>query len=95
MLCIVITELGEKGGWYKYDYYHKYDASLDMVNDTVARVDAHAMSAQEFRFKYERTYTPVVISNSQTSWQANEKWTLHVSILLHITTLLLTSAPLQ
>ena len=57
---------------------------MDAVNDTVPRIDAHAMSPEEFIQKYEKNYIPVVITNSQSHWQAQEKWTLHVCIQLFL-----------
>lgn len=36
------------------------------------------VSNEEFIEKYEKTYTPVIITNSQNDWLAKEKWTLDV-----------------
>lgn len=33
------------------------------------------MSPEEFIEKYEKIYKPVVITNAQTNWKANHKWT--------------------
>ena len=44
------------------------------------RVDARKVSTAEFMAKYERTYTPCVVTHAQDNWQANKKWTFPVKI---------------
>jgi hypothetical protein len=48
--------------------------------DNIDRIDINSFSQQEFIDKYEKTYTPVIIQNSQRDWLANEKWTLDVKL---------------
>ena len=48
------------------------------------RVDARKVSTAEFMAKYERTYTPCVVTHAQDNWQANKKWTFPVKIILHL-----------
>lgn len=46
------------------------------MKDTIPRIDAREVSLEEFREKYERTYTPVVITHLQDGWLAEQKWTM-------------------
>ncbi|XP_041365677.1 bifunctional arginine demethylase and lysyl-hydroxylase JMJD6-like [Gigantopelta aegis] len=66
----------DKAGWYKENYAHTFDVSLSSVKDNVERVDASRVSCQEFVEKYEKTYTPVVVTHAQDDWNAQTKWTL-------------------
>ncbi|XP_052802227.1 bifunctional arginine demethylase and lysyl-hydroxylase JMJD6-like [Mya arenaria] len=66
----------EKNGWYKHDYHKNFDLSPSLVNDNVQRVDARETTLEEFREKYEKTYTPVVVTHAQDEWLADQKWTL-------------------
>ena len=74
----------EPDGWTKFDYYRTFDLSLDKVKDDMERVDARKVSTAEFMAKYERTYTPCVVTHAQDNWQANKKWTFPVKIILHL-----------
>ncbi|XP_053388650.1 bifunctional arginine demethylase and lysyl-hydroxylase JMJD6-like [Mercenaria mercenaria] len=70
-------ELGtDPDGWYKNGYHETIDLSKSSVKDNVERVDARSITIEEFREKYEQTYTPVVITHLQDDWQAGQKWTL-------------------
>ncbi|XP_071116179.1 bifunctional arginine demethylase and lysyl-hydroxylase JMJD6-like [Haliotis cracherodii] len=67
---------GEKNGWYKYNFCNKFDLSLSLVKDNVIRVDVSKVSHAEFVEKYEKTYVPVVLTEAQSSWDAQRKWSL-------------------
>ncbi|XP_074659877.1 bifunctional arginine demethylase and lysyl-hydroxylase JMJD6-like [Tubulanus polymorphus] len=69
-------ELNEKHAWYKLDFANNFDTDPSKVVDNVERVDSRRVSPREFIEKYERTYTPVVITHEQDDWLAREKWTL-------------------
>ncbi|XP_005109011.1 bifunctional arginine demethylase and lysyl-hydroxylase JMJD6-A [Aplysia californica] len=64
----------ESHGWHKHNYAERFDLSKSTVSDNVERVDASQLSIEEFQEKYEKTYTPVVITNCQTDWAASYKW---------------------
>ena len=68
----------DKAGWYKENYAKTFDVSLSSVKDNVERVDASRVSYQEFVEKYEKSYTPVVVTHAQDGWNAETKWTLEV-----------------
>ncbi|KAL8614245.1 Bifunctional arginine demethylase and lysyl-hydroxylase JMJD6-A [Nucella lapillus] len=75
--CKARPELSsEKHGWYCNHYAETFDLSLGTVKDNVERVDATQLSLDEFVSRYERTYTPVVLTHGQRDWPANYKWTL-------------------
>lgn len=65
-------------GWYKNAYHETLDLSFSSVKDNVERVDGSNITLEEFRERYERTYTPVVITHVQDDWLAEQKWTLEV-----------------
>ncbi|KAL4225462.1 jumonji domain-containing protein 6 [Mactra antiquata] len=66
----------ENDGWYKHNYHDTLDISKSLVKDNVERIDSRKTTVEEFREKYEKTYTPVVITHSQDEWLATQKWTL-------------------
>lgn len=75
--CKARPELSsEKNGWYSNNYSETFDLSFATVKDNVERVDATKLSIEDFISRYERTYTPVVLTNLQGDWPANYKWTL-------------------
>lgn len=82
ILYIIIVHSPElckdPNGWYTYNYAENFDLRKEKVKDNVQRIDASQMSAEEFREKYEQTYTPVVITNCQKDWAASYKWNLRV-----------------
>lgn len=63
-------------GWYKNAYHENFDLSNALVKDNVERLDVRNTTIEEFQEKYERTYTPVVLTHVQDDWQAEQKWTL-------------------
>lgn len=69
----------EINGWDRFNYAKTFDCGLHTVNDNVDRVDARYVSEEEFREKYEKTYTPCVIVNDQLEWPARKKWSINVS----------------
>lgn len=44
--------------------------------DNCPRISANVCSVEEFICDYEIPYKPVVITDTQIGWRANEKWTL-------------------
>lgn len=57
----------------------KYATNFDeflKCNDNVDRISENEVTPEEFIEKYEKIYKPVVITNVQTNWKANHKWTL-------------------
>ena len=77
-LHLIISELSEKHGWYRLDYAKNFDLSYDTYKDNVAIVDGLTTSCEEFIEKYEKTYTPCIITGLQKHWMANIKWTKEV-----------------
>ena len=78
-MVICITELSsDPDGWYKHGYSETIDLSKSAVKDNVERVDARTITIEEFQERYERSYTPVVVTHLQDDWQAEQKWTLDV-----------------
>jgi len=69
-------ELKGEEAWNKHQYQQIYDTSLVSMNDNVKRIDYLKVTHEEFVEKYEKPSIPVVITNSQTDWLANQKWTL-------------------
>ncbi|XP_049882958.1 bifunctional arginine demethylase and lysyl-hydroxylase PSR [Pectinophora gossypiella] len=68
-------ELADKYQWTALKYAGNFDEFLKF-DDNVDRIDANEVSPEEFIDKYEQIYKPVVITNVQTNWKANHKWTL-------------------
>ncbi|KAK7099233.1 bifunctional arginine demethylase and lysyl-hydroxylase JMJD6-A-like [Littorina saxatilis] len=66
----------EKNGWHCHNYVENFDLSFSSVKDNVERADASKLSTDEFIRRYEKTYTPVVLTNTQVDWTANYKWNL-------------------
>lgn len=62
--------------WTKYNYFKNFDLSHENLPDRIDRIDCATYSQAEFIENYERPYKPVILTNSQADWQANEKWTL-------------------
>ena len=81
-LFFLISELSEKHGWYKLDYAKSFDLSYDTYKDNVPIVDGLTTSCEEFIEKYEKTYTPCIITGLQKHWMANIKWTKEVCAVL-------------
>nr|ALS04439.1 bifunctional aminoacyl-tRNA synthetase [Acartia pacifica] len=69
-------ELSSQDHWIQYRLSETFDLSWDSVNDTVDRIHAADVSAEEFIEKYERPYKVVSILGCQDEWQAKYKWTL-------------------
>jgi len=67
-------ELSDSHGWSKHNYAENFDAHPKLVHDNVERINAEHISVEEFQDKFERTYTPVVITNCQADWAATYKW---------------------
>jgi hypothetical protein len=51
------------------------------VPDGLERVDARYLSVEEFINRYEKSYTPVVITHLTDEWPAKKKWTIKVCVL--------------
>lgn len=62
--------------WQKYNYYKTFDLSKENLPDNIDRIDVSNYSIEEFIKNYEKPYKPVILTNSQVDWQANEKWTV-------------------
>lgn len=77
----LLTELSsEKHGWHCLNYAETFDLSLSSFRDNVERIDVSKVSTEEFVTRYEKTYTPAVLTNVQEDWPAKYKWTLDVSL---------------
>lgn len=72
----LLKELKEED-WAKYNYYKHFDLT-ENVPDNIDRIDCETYSYQHFMENYEKVYKPVILTNSQSDWQASEKWTLNV-----------------
>ena len=68
----------DQQAWERFNYYDEFDLSWDKVKDTVPRVDGAKLTGDDFIDQYEKLYKPAMVTNAQTKWQANEKWTLKV-----------------
>lgn len=69
-------ELKTAEEWVRFNYHQTFDQhSFTSVNDTLERVDADKISAEEFIEKYEKPGIPCVIVNCENNWQALKKWT--------------------
>lgn len=75
------SELKTDEDWHKLNYYKNFDLSYENLPDNIDRIDANQCSVEEFIENYESKSKPVIICNSQTDWQAKEKWTLDVRIV--------------
>lgn len=68
-------ELADKAAWTAHKYANHFEEYLK-CNDNVERINESEVSPHEFIDKYEKIYKPVVITNVQTAWKANTKWTM-------------------
>jgi len=68
-------ELKGESGWRGFHYQEWFD-TVAPINDTVPRIDYDQVSQEEFVNKYELPGLPVVITNAQSKWQAQQKWTI-------------------
>ncbi|CAH0405130.1 unnamed protein product [Chilo suppressalis] len=68
-------ELTNKQQWTALKYAENFEEFLK-CNDNVERVDSNKVSQEDFIEKYEKIFRPIVITNVQTHWKANHKWTL-------------------
>ncbi|XP_045497092.1 bifunctional arginine demethylase and lysyl-hydroxylase PSR [Colias croceus] len=68
-------ELADKHQWTALKYATNFEEFLK-CKDNVDRIDVNIVPPEEFIEKYEKIYKPVVITNVQTNWRANHKWTL-------------------
>lgn len=71
----MFSELADKHQWTALNYMNNFEEFLK-CNDNVDRIDVNVATPEEFIEKYEKIYKPVVITNVQTNWRANHKWTL-------------------
>ncbi|CAG0903791.1 unnamed protein product, partial [Cyprideis torosa] len=69
-------ELSSRNLWCAEEYYKTLDLSPASVRNDVIRISCDEVSRAEFIEKYEKTYTPIVITDVQKSWAANTRWTL-------------------
>lgn len=70
-----VAELADKYQWTALKYATSFDGFLK-CNDNVDRISENEVTPNEFIEKYEKIYKPVVITNVQTNWKANHKWTI-------------------
>ncbi|XP_004923869.1 bifunctional arginine demethylase and lysyl-hydroxylase PSR [Bombyx mandarina] len=68
-------ELVDKHQWTILKYHNNFTEFLQ-CKDNVDRISAIQVTPEEFIEKYEKIYKPVVITDVQTNWKANYKWTL-------------------
>ncbi|CAL8106528.1 unnamed protein product [Calicophoron daubneyi] len=67
---------GSSKFWMCHGYADTFDLSLNSFPDHCPRLDSKNASLEQFREEYERIRKPVVITNDQTDWPANKKWTV-------------------
>ena len=78
---LLIIELKTDEAWHKFNFYSNFDERFCRnLPDNIERIDARQVSVDQFIDKYERPYKPCIITNTQTSWTAPEKWTLKVRL---------------
>lgn len=70
----MFSELADKHQWTALKYASNFEEFLK-CKDNVDRIDVNTCTPDEFIEKYEKIYKPVVITNVQTNWRANHKWT--------------------
>ncbi|XP_031335911.1 bifunctional arginine demethylase and lysyl-hydroxylase JMJD6 isoform X3 [Photinus pyralis] len=68
-------ELTTKEAWTAQGYLECFQKFWEFT-DNCDRIDCTEASYAEFVDKYERPYKPVVLTNAQLKWNANQKWTL-------------------
>lgn len=61
--------------WSCSRYCERFD-DFKKFEDNVERIDGSVVSSEEFIEKFESKYKPVVITNVQQDWKAQQKWTL-------------------
>ncbi len=69
--------------WDCRNYSKSFDLSYDNLTDNIERIDYNEVSLNEFIEKYEIPSKPVIITNAQTGWKAQEKWTLEVMNIIY------------
>ncbi|KAF2898938.1 hypothetical protein ILUMI_07236 [Ignelater luminosus] len=68
-------ELNTKESWTSQGYAQSYSNFWEFT-DNCERIDAAETTHDDFVRQYEIPYKPVVLTNCQIGWKANEKWTL-------------------
>uniref|UniRef100_A0A915LBM5 JmjC domain-containing protein n=1 Tax=Romanomermis culicivorax TaxID=13658 RepID=A0A915LBM5_ROMCU len=63
-------------GWETLNLYQRFDCDIDKCRDDLERINGSVFSVEKFVEKYERPNIPVILTNVQLDWQANEKWTI-------------------
>lgn len=72
------SELHEKHAWRMMNCANSFHVHPEDIEsrDVLERIDINQVSEKEFIDVYEKNYRPVVIRNAQTTWVANDKWTV-------------------
>lgn len=81
-------ELHDRHAWRMMNFASNFrirPEDIIKANDRLERIDYNKVSELDFINTYEKNYRPVVITNAQTTWIANEKWTLEVWNFILIT----------
>lgn len=74
-LLLPNLELSSSQLWTELNYAKNFE-EFQQFEDNVERVHAPDVDLQEFIDRYEKSYTPVVITGLQEGWKAQTKWTL-------------------
>ena len=77
---IIFAELAGQHAWHYLSLW-KYEEIISLkVNDHLERVDSRFLSVEDFINRFEKSYTPVILTNVTLDWPARKKWTLKVCI---------------
>ncbi|CAG9759281.1 unnamed protein product [Ceutorhynchus assimilis] len=68
-------ELSTKESWYQQNYANNFE-HFHNFSDNCDRINQSKAPPEQFVAEYESPYKPVVITESQKDWRANQKWTL-------------------
>lgn len=68
-------ELNTRLSWTQQRYFENFHLFC-VINDNCDRISEKTISSDEFIRNYELPYKPVVITDTQCTWRAQEKWTM-------------------
>lgn len=62
-------------GWDALHLNERFPLDSSICKNELERIDANSITLEEFVNRYEKPYRPIILTNTQTEWKANEKWT--------------------